>query len=164
MRTLIRTYISLGLILSMKFWHPILKGLVVLRLRWATYTIISGNLYANCIIRHMLTKWTDQPPGICGWGFRMALTGLGIRKCVSWGVASSMFTIPCLSIIFCCSSFMCYHWISLRICSCISGRVWWVASQLNSHKYVRLSVSGLGSGFPIRQPLTTQPHILALPK
>ena len=26
----------------------------------------SSNLYPNCIIRHMLTKWTDYPPGICG--------------------------------------------------------------------------------------------------
>ena len=43
----------------------------------------SSNLCANCIIRHMLTKWTDHPPGIYGWGVRMALKRLGIRMCVS---------------------------------------------------------------------------------
>ena len=43
----------------------------------------SGNLCPSYIIRHMLTKWTDHPPGICGWGVKMALKGLGIRKCVS---------------------------------------------------------------------------------
>ena len=52
-----------------------------------------GNLYLDCIIRHMVTKWTDHPPGICGWGVRMALKGLGIRKFVSSGLASCMFTI-----------------------------------------------------------------------
>ena len=46
-------------------------------------------------------------------------------------------------------------YLSLRVMHCIS---------LNSQVYVRLQVSGLGSGFPIRQLLTTQPHILALPK
>ena len=122
----------------------------------------SGNLYPNCIIRHMLTKWPDHPPGICRWGVRMVLKGLGIRKCVSSGLASCMFTIRCISIIFCCLLFICYHWISLRICSCISAWVWCVASQVNSYMYVRLQVSGLESGFPIRQLLTTQPHILAL--
>ena len=69
----------------------------------------SSNLYPNCIRRHMLTKWTDHPPGICGWGVRIALKGLGIRKCVSLGLASCMFTIQCISIIFCCSLFMSYH-------------------------------------------------------
>ena len=24
----------------------------------------------------MLIKWTDHPPGICGWGVRMALKGI----------------------------------------------------------------------------------------
>ena len=43
----------------------------------------SSNLCSNYIIRHMLTKWTYNPTGICGWGIRMALKGLGIRKCVS---------------------------------------------------------------------------------
>ena len=79
----------------------------------------SGNLYPNCIIRHMLMKLTDHPPGICGWGVRMALKGLDIRKCVFSGLASCMFTIRYISIVFCCSLFMCYHWVSLWICSCI---------------------------------------------
>ena len=81
----------------------------------------SGNLYPNCIIRHMLTKWTDHPPSICRWGVRMVLKGLGIRKCVFSELASCMFNIRCISITFCCSLFMCYHQISLRICSCISA-------------------------------------------
>ena len=89
----------------------------------------SGNLYPNCIIRHMLRKWTDHPSGICGWGGRMTLKGLGIRKCVSSGLASCMFTIRCISIIFCCSLFMCYYWTRLGICSCISAWVRYVASQ-----------------------------------
>ena len=75
----------------------------------------SSNLYANCIMRHVLTKWTDYPPGICGWGLRMAVKGLGIRKFVSSGVTTCMFTIRCISIIFSFSVFICYHWISLRI-------------------------------------------------
>ena len=78
------------------------KRRVMLRLRQETCAIISGNLYPNCIIRHMLTKWTDHSAGICRWGVRTALKGLGIRKCVSSGLASYMFTIRCISIIFCC--------------------------------------------------------------
>ena len=66
----------------------------------------SGNLYPQCIIRHMLTKWTDHPPGICGWCIRMALQGLGMRKCVCLALASSMFTSRCISIVFCCPLFM----------------------------------------------------------
>ena len=73
----------------------------------------SGNLYPNRIIGHMLTKWIDQPPGICGCGVRMALKGLAIRKSVSSGLASCMFNIRYISIIFGSSLFMCYHWISL---------------------------------------------------
>ena len=73
----------------------------------------SGNISSNRIIRHMLTKWIDHPPGICGWGVRMALKGLDIRKCVSSGLASCMFNIRCISITFCCSLFICYHWIIL---------------------------------------------------
>ena len=42
-----------------------------------------GNLYLNCIITYVLTKWTDDPQGICRWGVRMALKELGRRKCVS---------------------------------------------------------------------------------
>ena len=42
----------------------------------------------------------------------MVLTGLGIRKCMSSGLASCMFTIRCVSILFCCSSRMYYHWIA----------------------------------------------------
>ena len=98
----------------------------------------SGILYPNCIIRHMLTKWTDHPPFICGWGVRMALKGLGIRKCVFSGLASCMLNIRCISITFCCLLFMYYHWISLCICSCLSARVSCVVSQLNCHMYVRL--------------------------
>ena len=81
----------------------------------------SGNLYPNCIITHMLTKWTDYLPGICRWGVRVALKGLGIKKYVFSGLAACMFTIRCISIIFYCLLFMCYHWISLRICSYISA-------------------------------------------
>ena len=121
-----------------------------------------GNLYPNYIIRHMLTKYTDHPPPICRWGVRMSLKGLDIRKSVSLGLASCMIAVPCITIIFCCLLFMCYHWISLRIYSCISGWVWWVASQLNFSMSVRLLVSSLRSGFLIWQLLTTQPHILAL--
>ena len=33
----------------------------------------SGNLYPNCIIRHMLTKWTNYPQGIYGWGVTIVL-------------------------------------------------------------------------------------------
>ena len=73
---------------------------------------IGGNLDPNCIIRHMLTKWTDYQPGICGWGIRMALKVLGMRKYVSSGLASCMFTIQCISIIFCCLLFMYYYWIA----------------------------------------------------
>ena len=36
----------------------------------------------------------------------MVLKGLGMRKCVFLGLASCMFTIECISIIFCCSLFM----------------------------------------------------------
>ena len=81
----------------------------------------SGNLYPNRIIRHVLTKWIDHPPGVCGWGARMALKGLGIRKCVSSGLAPCMFNIRCISITFCCSLVMCHHRISLGICPCISA-------------------------------------------
>ena len=80
----------------------------------------SSNLYPNCIIRHMLTKWTDHQPGICRQDVRTALKGLGIRNCVSLGLASCMFTIRCISIIFYCLLFMCYYCISLGILSCIS--------------------------------------------
>ena len=31
----------------------------------------SSNLYPNCIIRQMLMKWSDHPPGICRQGIRM---------------------------------------------------------------------------------------------
>ena len=81
----------------------------------------SGNLYPNCIIRHMLTKWTNNPSGICGWGVKIALKGLGIRKCVYSELRSIMYTIGYISIIFCCLSLMYYHWISLRICLRISA-------------------------------------------
>ena len=94
----------------------------------------------------------------------MALKELGIRKCVSSGLASQMFTIRCISIIFCCSLFMCYHWISLGIYSYISAWVSYVASELNSYIYVRQQVFGFGSGFLIRQLLTIQSSVLAIPK
>ena len=123
-----------------------------------------GNLYPNCIIRHVLTKWTDHPPGICGWGVRIALKGLGIRKCESSGSASYMFTMRCISIIFCCSSFTCHYWISLGICSCISAWVRYVASQVNPYMHVKLLVSGLESSFPISHIQMTQAYILASPK
>ena len=124
----------------------------------------SCNLYSNCIIVHMLTKWTDDSTGICEWGIRMMLKGLGIRKCVSSGLASCIVAIRCIFIILCCSLLMCYHGISSGIYLCISAWVWWVASQLNSDMYVRLWVSGLGHSFWISQLQSTQPHILALPK
>ena len=41
---------------------------------------ISGNLHPNCIMRHILIKWTDHALGIYKWGLRMVLKGLGIRK------------------------------------------------------------------------------------
>ena len=82
-----------------------------------------GNLYPNCIIRHMLIRWTDHALGICGWGVRMALKGLDIRMCMFSELASCIFTVPYISIIFSCSVFMCYDWISLGICSCILARV-----------------------------------------
>ena len=93
---------------------------------------ISGNLYSNCIIRHMRMKWTDHPPGICGWDVGMALKGLDIRKCMSSGLASCMFTIQYISIIFCCLLFMSYYWIkledllmylSLSVMRCISAEL-----------------------------------------
>ena len=74
---------------------------------------ISSNLYPNCIIRHMLKKWTDYPAGICGWHIRMMLNGLEIRKCVSSGLALCMFTIRCISIILGCLLFMSYYWRKL---------------------------------------------------
>ena len=75
-----------------------------------------------------------------------------------------MFTIACISITFCCSLFMCYYCIRLRIHSCISAWVCCMASQLNSYIYVRLSVSGLVTNFLIKKLLTTQPDVLAWPK
>ena len=42
----------------------------------------------------------------------MVLKGLGIRKCVSSGLASCMCTILCIAIDFCCLLFMC--------CPCIA--------------------------------------------
>ena len=90
----------------------------------------SGNLYPNYIIRHMLTKWR--------WGVRMALKGLGIRSCVSSGLVSCIFTIQWISIIFCCSLFMCYYWIAWGSAHVPQPEMWCVASQLYSHMYVRL--------------------------
>ena len=75
---------------------------------------ISGNLHSNYIIRHMLMKWTDYQPGICRWGVRIVWKELGIMKCVLSGLASCMFTIRCISIMFSCSLFTCYHWMSLE--------------------------------------------------
>ena len=72
----------------------------------------SRNLYSNYIRTHMLTKWADHVPGICGWGVRIGLKELGIRKCVSSGLGSCMFTIPCISINFYCSAFMGCNWIA----------------------------------------------------
>ena len=40
------------------------------------------------MIRYMVTKWADHPPSSCGWGIRMALTGLGIRNSVASGLVS----------------------------------------------------------------------------
>ena len=71
----------------------------------------SGNLDPNWITRHVRRKWTSHPPGIRGWSVSMALKALGIRKCVSSGLASYMFAILCISIIFCCSLFTCYQWV-----------------------------------------------------
>ena len=90
----------------------------------------SSNLCSNCIIGHMLTKSTDHPSGICGWGVSMLLKGFGIRKCMSSGLASCMFPIPCFSIIFCPSLFLCYHRISLGICSCISAELSYVCQTV----------------------------------
>ena len=42
----------------------------------------SGNLYSNCIMRHIRTKWTNHPPGISRLGIKMVLKVLGIRKCL----------------------------------------------------------------------------------
>ena len=46
----------------------------------------SGNLYPNCIIRHMLTKWTDHPPVTAdmqtGWEPLAAL--IGANSSVGW--------------------------------------------------------------------------------
>ena len=64
---------------------------------------MSSNLYHNCIISYMVTKWTDHAPGICGWSISMASKGLGIRKCISLGLASCLFTMRCNSIIICSS-------------------------------------------------------------
>ena len=124
----------------------------------------SSHLYPNCIITHMLVKWTNHVPGIFRCGVRMALTGLAIRKYVSSGLASCLCTILCISITFCCSLFISYHWISLSISFCISAWVCCIASHMNSHMYVGQQVSGLGSGFPISQLLMIQPHILVLPQ
>ena len=74
----------------------------------------SGNLYSNCIIRHMLTKWTDNPVGICEWSIRMACKGLGTSKYVSLGLVTCMFTVYCISIIFYCLLFVSYYWIALE--------------------------------------------------
>ena len=81
----------------------------------------SSNLYPNCLIRHILTKWIDHRLSICRWGVRMALKGLGIRKCVCSELASCIFNSRCISITYCCSSFICYNWISFGIWSCISA-------------------------------------------
>ena len=81
---------------------------------------ISSDPYSNQMIRHVRRKQTDHLPGICRWDIMMMLKALVIRKCVSSGLASYMFIIRCISITFCSWLLMCYHWISLRICSCIS--------------------------------------------
>ena len=62
----------------------------------------------------------------------MALKGLGIRKCVSSGLALCMLTIRGISITFCFSMVMHYHWIklgdllmylSLSVMRCISAEL-----------------------------------------
>ena len=69
----------------------------------------SADLYHNCIIRHILTKWTYEAVGICRWHIIIILKRLGIRKYVSSGLASCIFTILFISIIFRCSLLICYH-------------------------------------------------------
>src|SRR5205807_6278302 len=76
-------------------------------------------LHSYCIVRHMLTKWTDHPPGIAD----EASTVVGIKRmrhrevCVL-RVVPCMFTYRCVSIIFSWMSFM-YRYL---ICSS-SGHV-----------------------------------------
>ena len=121
----------------------------------------SGNLYPNCIIRHMLMKWTDHPPGLCEWGIRMALKGLGIRKCVYLGLGSCMFTIRYISIIFCYSIYMCYHWISWGSAhvsqpECYALHLNWMIICMSDCRCLDWKVAS-----QIRQLPTSQPHILA---
>ena len=68
----------------------------------------------------------------------MVLYGLEITKYVSLQLATCMFTIRCISTIFCCLLFMCYHWIAKESAYVSQLEMSCVASQLNYHIYVRL--------------------------
>ena len=92
----------------------------------------------------------------------MTLKGLGIRKSISSGLASPIFPLRYISIIFCSLLFLCYYWIRFRICSYILTSVHSVASQLNHYIYIRLQVSGLRNSSLISQLLMIQSHMIVL--
>ena len=46
--------------------------------------VTGGNLHSSSIVRHMLTKWTDHPPGIADEASTVVgVNGSGIGKYVS---------------------------------------------------------------------------------
>ena len=94
----------------------------------------------------MLTKWIDHPPGICEWDVRIALKGLGIRKCMSLGLASCMLNIRFVSITFSYSLFMCYHGKSLGSTHvsqppCNALHLSWTVISMRDNRYLDWEVA-----------------------